>query len=277
MKILSIDVGMKNLAFCLFQITDNMKYQILKWDVLNLCKDKEHLCKELKKNKEVCNKNAKYYKNDCYYCKTHAKKKKYLIPDNNCNKYNLKKKKLVDLRLLIQQFKLEPKKKGKKITKTELQECILEYFDIKYFDIISKIKTRNINLVTYGRTMREMFNESLQDIDIDIVCIENQIGPLALRMKTLQGMIMQHFIEKEIPLVEEISATNKLKEFLDIKKTTYAQRKSLSIEYTRKILIEDNNLSKWIKPFNDHRKKDDLADSFLQGRWYLKNSILQTF
>mgnify|MGYP006866113598 CR=1 FL=1 len=58
--------------------------------------------------------------------------------------------------------------------------------------------------------MREMFNETLEDIDIDIVCVENQIGPLALRMKTLQGMIMQHFIEKEIPLVEEISATNKI-------------------------------------------------------------------
>ena len=49
MKILSIDVGMKNLAFCLFEITDSMEYQILKWDVLNLCKDKEHLCKEPKK------------------------------------------------------------------------------------------------------------------------------------------------------------------------------------------------------------------------------------
>ena len=66
MKILSIDVGMKNLAFCLFEITDSMEYQILKWDVLNLCKDKEHLCKEPKKNKDICNKKAKYYKNDCY-------------------------------------------------------------------------------------------------------------------------------------------------------------------------------------------------------------------
>ena len=65
----------------------------------------------------------------------------------------------------------------------------------------------------------------MKDIKIDIVCVENQIGPLALRMKTLQGMIMQHFIEKEIPLVEEISASNKLKEFLDLKKTTYAERK----------------------------------------------------
>jgi hypothetical protein len=276
MKILSIDVGMKNLAFCLFEITDSMEYQILKWDVLNLCKDKEHLCKEPKKNKDICNKKAKYYKNDCYYCKTHAKQKKYLIPDINCNKHNLKKKNIVDLMKLAHKYKLEPEKKGKKAKKGELLKCIIEYYDCKFFDIISKIKTRNINLVTYGRTMREMFNETLEDIHIDIVCIENQIGPLALRMKTLQGMIMQHFIEKEVPLVEEISATNKLKEFLDIKKTTYAQRKSLSIEYTRKILIENNNLSKWIKPFNEHKKKDDLADCFLQGRWYLKNSILQT-
>lgn len=49
MKILSIDVGMKNLAFCLFEINNSMEYTILKWDVLNLCKDQEHLCKEPKK------------------------------------------------------------------------------------------------------------------------------------------------------------------------------------------------------------------------------------
>ena len=272
MKILSIDVGMKNLAFCLFEIKDSMEYQIIKWDVLNLCKDQEHFCKELKKNKEPCNKKAKYFKNECYYCKAHAKNKKYLIPDMKCNKYNLKKKKITELRKLKDTFKLEIKKKAKK---EELQKLILEHFENKYFDIVSKTQANQINLVTYGRTMREMFNETLKDIKIDIVCVENQIGPLALRMKTLQGMIMQHFIEKEIPLVEEISATNKLKEFLDLKKTTYAERKKLSIEFTRDILSKNNNLHKWVKLFNKHKKKDDLADSFLQGRWYLKNSILK--
>ena len=40
MKILSIDVGMKNLAFCLFNIQDNLKYNIEKWDVIDLCKEK---------------------------------------------------------------------------------------------------------------------------------------------------------------------------------------------------------------------------------------------
>ena len=274
MKILSIDVGMKNLAFCLFEINDSMEYSILKWDVLNLCKDQEHLCKEPKKNKDICNKKAKYFKDDCYYCKTHAKNKKYLIPDMKCNKYNLKKKKILELRKIIEKHKLEIQKKAKK---DDLQKVLLEYFEQKYFDIVSKTRANQINLVTYGRNMREMFNETLENINIDIVCVENQIGPLALRMKTLQGMIMQHFIEKEIPLVEEISATNKLKEFLDIKKTTYSERKKLSIVYTRQILSDNNNLHKWIKIFNEHKKKDDLADSFLQGRWYLINSILQTF
>ena len=61
MKILSIDVGMKNLAFCLFHIKDSMEFEILKWDVLNLCEEKEHLCKELKKDGKVCNKKAKYF------------------------------------------------------------------------------------------------------------------------------------------------------------------------------------------------------------------------
>ena len=272
MKILSIDVGMKNLAFCLFEIKDSMEYEIVKWDVLNLCKDKEHICKEAKKNNQPCNKKAKYFKDGCYYCKTHAKNKKYLIPDMKCNKYNLKKKNLCDLRKLKEKFNLDIHKKAKK---TELQKIILNYFEDKYFDIVSKTQANQINLVTYGRTMREMFNKTLEDVEIDIVCVENQIGPLALRMKTLQGMIMQHFIEKEIPLVEEISATNKLKEFLDLKKTTYAERKKLSIEYTRNILNNNNNLHKWVKTFNEHKKKDDLADSFLQGRWYLKNSILK--
>ena len=37
MKILSIDVGIKNLAFCILENLDN-KYIIKEWDVINLCK-----------------------------------------------------------------------------------------------------------------------------------------------------------------------------------------------------------------------------------------------
>ena len=86
---------------------------------------------------------------------------------------------------------------------------------------------------------------------------------------------MQHFIEKKIPLVEEVSATNKLKEFLGTKKTTYTERKKASIQFARSTLVKEQLGYNWIEHFNKHKKKDDLADSFLQGRWYLNSTILK--
>ena len=56
------------------------------------------------------------------------------------------------------------------------------------------------------------------------------------------------------------------------KKTTYSERKKLGINVTEQILIE-NNFHDQKSYFNQHKKKDDLADSFLQGLWYIKNII----
>ena len=44
MRILSIDVGIKHLAFCLFNYQNHDDYNIEKWDVINLCNDKIYKC-----------------------------------------------------------------------------------------------------------------------------------------------------------------------------------------------------------------------------------------
>lgn len=273
MKILSIDVGMKNLAFCLFNIQDDLTYKIELWDVLDLCKQEKFICKELKKNGEPCNKKAKYCKFDCFYCKSHAKNKNYIIPNVELNKKKLKKMKLIKLKELAKRHQFFNQKK---IKKDDLLKIINDKLTESYFDTISQIKATDLNLVQYGRNLMKQFNHTLKNIKIDGVIVENQIGPLALRMKTLQGMIMQHFIEKNIPLVEEVSATNKLREFLGTKKTTYAERKKASIVFTRSTLVKEKLEHHWIEHFNNHKKKDDLADSFLQGRWYLNSTILKS-
>ena len=77
LNILSIDVGMKNLAICLFSLTDNVDYRIKCWDVLNLCEEENFICGEKNNKCKPCNKSAKFFKNDKYYCKIHAKKKEY--------------------------------------------------------------------------------------------------------------------------------------------------------------------------------------------------------
>ena len=91
MNILSIDVGMKNLAICLFNITDDLNYKIKLWDVINLCNEKDYYCGEINnKTKKICNKKAKFTKNNKYYCKIHAKNKDFKIPPPELNLKKLK-------------------------------------------------------------------------------------------------------------------------------------------------------------------------------------------
>jgi hypothetical protein len=266
MKILSIDVGMKNLAFCYISV-ENKNLKIIKWDIIDLCENDKYICMGKNKKNVKCNKNAKFEKNKKFYCKIHAKNYQFKIPNNEQHISKIKKYKFSDLKSLANKYDISHNKKNKSICLNQ----ILTDLSNNYFNFIEKTKATDKNLVEYGIIMKKKFNETLLNDTIDIVLIENQIGPLALRMKTLQGMIMQHFIENNINKIYEISAANKLKEFISLKKTTYNERKKASILFTNKILIELNK-NNWISFFKTHKKQDDLADSFLQARWYLKKN-----
>ena len=113
------------------------------------------------------------------------------------------------------------------------------------------------------------FNAIFENCVIDIVIIENQIGPLANKMKTLQGMISQYFIMKNIHHIEFISACNKLKDFT-IEKMDYKQRKKFGVEKCLEILTNSKNVN-WVSEISKSNKKDDLSDCFLQGLWYINH------
>ena len=274
MRVLSIDVGMKHLAFCVFVIQNTERFTVEKWDIINLCTNNktQKKCMGITKKSKPCDKSPKFYKNDAFYCKTHAKNKSFLIPTNNLKKKKIKKYKVIQLRNLVNEYKIEITKK--KPLKSDYLDAIFSYMEDNYFNFIEKINANDFNLVTYGRNLKDNFNTILGDTPIDCLIIENQIGPLALRMKTLQGMIMQHFIERNCPIIEEISPLNKLKEYIQGKKTNYNERKKLSIAITKQQNHEIVELAEWEKHFYQHKKKDDLADALLQGLWYLKSSSL---
>ena len=271
MVIISIDVGMKHLAYCVLEYQDE-SCRILDWDVIDLCNTGgSNICMGQLKNKKPCTRKAKYFKNNEYYCKSHAKKKKFSIPTKEMNIKRIKKLKIVDLKSLAKKwnYKLPPKPKKK-----DYIEEFIEDLSTNYFATVNSVDSRSINLVTYGKRIKESFNKISEKFNIDCVLIENQIGPLALRMKMLQGMIMQHFIEVDCINIKEISPSNKLKEFIGTKKTTYNERKKRSIQIMRELLQTNNQLNNnmWLDHFNSHKKKDDLADSFLQARWFIKNN-----
>jgi len=137
----------------------------------------------------------------------------------------------------------------------------------------------DLDLITYGRNLMKHLDILLSSIDgpIDMMIVENQISTLASRMKTLQGMITQYFIMKDVPEIEFISASCKLKLFTDsaldissfVDASTYSDRKKSGISICRSLGAGTIGApyATWMPMFEKHKKKDDLADCFLQGLW----------
>lgn len=131
------------------------------------------------------------------------------------------------------------------------------------------IPSRNANTIELpelARILQNRLDDALNLEGLDEVIIENQISPVANRMKCLQSMLTQYFTMRDVPLIKFVSAANKLR-FSQGPKATYAERKKLGIAVTRVFL--QNTSSSYQKEFEAHTKKDDLADALLQGLAYL--------
>ena len=348
-NIISFDVGMKNLAYCLFQIGDDANnltdYKILQWEVINLCTPIVKKCNN--GGLQCCSEVAKYCKifkssenvgtdeneNENeetiiidYYCSKHARKCKFKIPPSELDIKKIKNKKLVDIQSIIEKYNIplifdksheshtshtsnEPidqatssTPKRQKNTKERMIDMIQRELDNNYLENIENVRADQIDLLTLGRNMMTELDKfispytstsggvsigdighsedlgkmgGLEKYKIDIVIIENQISTIASRMKTLQGMIAQYFIMRGTLCIEFISAANKLKMFMTKKKTTYTERKIESVEVTKELLEKLPQFEKYRGCLEKNKKKDDLADCFLQGIYYLtlKNMI----
>jgi len=282
MKLLSIDIGIKNLALIIIETNNSKHFKIIKWDVINLC-DKNNNCTE-----HNCNKKAAYFKNANYYCKIHAKKTIYSIP--SCNIKTLHKQSLKKLVLLAHEYKIVIDKSP---SKTSLIVLLEDYLNSHCLQAVENVSANTINLVDIGINIKNELNKLFKDYDIlalDKIILENQISPIANRMKTIQGMIAQYFINSNNYNIYFISAINKLKLFLKDNnnsnnaiidnsnnaiidnskphKISYAHRKKLSIYYTKEVL-QKYNMTTDITFFTGHSKKDDLADCFLQAYYYI--------
>ena len=277
MKVVSIDVGIKNLAVCVFDIClseTSPTYSISAWDVLNLTRMDDYKCAgngdSTSTSASLCNNEVKYTKNGLYFCLKHAKKQPWEIPTNDIQSSFLKKQKLANLHQIAEKhcvaFEIP-------IKKCILIEKLESHREERCFDVVSKVDASKLDLVTVGKNIHKKMDIFLEPYlsDIDLVLIENQISPIANRMKTIQGMITQYFIMKiEDVNIRYVSSMNKLQD-LEGEVENYAQRKKAGIQKCLGILCELH--PSWVDYFKANKKKDDLADCFLQGIWYLKHQL----
>lgn len=312
MRVISFDIGIKNMAYCIFDISGGIPIAIHDWNVLNLLDDAPvaPLCtsmieikkkKALEKTDKKCSKKAKFEKDGQCYCEKHALTSQLLLPKKEFSPGSLKKMKLEELQEMSKKYGVflaqpvgqiqftPPENIVIPSTKKAMLEKMLPFFEKNVLQPLKPLKKKTANdtdLVCIGKNMKKMLDEIPGIMDVTHVLIENQISTIATRMKTIQGMCAQYFIMKCSPniIIEFISSANKLKDFKDKtiageedgQKAIYKQHKKDGIVFCRNILEENDGFRKWASHL-ETSKKDDLADSFLQGIWYLKNRNIITY
>lgn len=228
--LLSIDVGIKNLSFCIFK-----DKEIFDWGIIDLSESDVQTCS--------CGNAATFFGKEAY-CTKHKPKSLILTKP-------IEKMKLVDF------------KKNKLFQKCNTVEDCLDVS--KNISLLTKKNASAIDLIQISRNIQTHFDNKWNNFSFDVVIIENQISPLASRMKSIQGMITQYFV-KNVSNIQYISSSNKLKHVKV--KMTYQERKKEGIRQCEEGLTE-----KWLDFFMNTNKKDDLADCYLQGLWFIANKM----
>ena len=345
MRLISYDIGIKNLAYCLLEYENN-QLTILDWNVLSLLQKEvpTEQCTQMipGKTKKMqackCTKVAKYSKTQQqFFCERHAKKCDFIVPTKKHSRQHLKKLKVPELEQLARSIFLFDENSAKQ-KKEEIIDKIAKFYEKKCLEPIIQEKRENAgdaDLILIGKRMKLLLNENEFTKTITHVLIENQISPIATRMKTLQGMLTQYYIDHlENVDISFVSSVHKLKQFQgtygspetppssknnnkkkptkesDLVTTTedaspelsdkkpltnsiindekgrghrgtvgslsYKDHKVSGVTFCNKILENNSVFKEWITKM-DTKKKDDLADCFLQGLWYFKQKNIITY
>jgi hypothetical protein len=292
-RVISIDVGIKNLAYCIIDVDVGIK--ILDWAIVNLMEEtpiQDIPCgciSNIAKSPKKCEKRAKFHKNSIFFCQLHANKcKEWVVPNKTNTASALRKKSIPELVEFATAHNITLGDSDTKHTKRFLTETIISEVTARKFDTLTTSKvsnSREIDLITIGRNIKKMLDAIPLIMSVTHVLIENQIGPLALRMKSVQGLLSQYFIMRldSIPVIF-VSSSNKLKHLPvidtisneDTKGKKYKQHKSDAVLHTQNIIDENIEFSEWNSLFSlKITKKDDYADCFLQALWwFVSNNIV---
>ena len=165
MNLISFDVGIKNMSYCIFEIHQD-GFVIKDWNVLNLMDETHEIQKcnciltKKKPNKKACKllttpniedpkecgKAAKWAKHEHYYCEKHSKSQNIYIQYNKeCSPTQLKKRKLEELKSLCNQYLITQDENNCAIqysTKSALLNVLQNLYNNKMLEPIKEMKTK---------------------------------------------------------------------------------------------------------------------------------------
>lgn len=247
--ILSWDVGIKNLAYCLIKKINDIDFVILKWGVINLLTDDQEKCQFELRTGGICQEIAKY----CVY---HREKEHIFNNDTGtmlvCSRH--KEKSIPLVRNIQEESKNKKQKKKSQQESDKLDQqselkcccncdnkvayvlgnsnnCWCEnHYEKKGQSFIKKIHAKKISVTSCSKQPIQSLAEKLFTIlDADFhnfveaseVLIENQPTLKNPKMKTLSAILYSYFVLRgildkkttgsKIEEVKFVSPSNKLK------------------------------------------------------------------
>jgi hypothetical protein len=253
MKLVSFDVGLRNLAFCVMEGTTRSDVKILHWDLIDVMAESAgHDNPKCYK----CKKAANYMKQDesSYSCKIHCPKGSKPI-----TKTSLSKKELLSL-----------KSEGASLgisgtTKKELVQKLYIHYSANVWKRCVK-SAKQCSVVDLAGPIAQCL-EARRDLwkDADLVAFEQQPDK---RMLCVQAMLHMWFVCQGYRC-KGVSAVHKLTNIITLQDSTktYKGRKSTGIVHATELVPTQP----WKTYMLKHPKKDDLADCFLQGLWVMEH------
>ena len=273
--IVSFDIGIKNLAYCVFKLQGSSDIQIGDWGIINLSDTTNaapvttDLCNCSKaKSAGICGKKATYMLGDKMYCNVHAKTMP--LPTKETSPAAIRKMKVDELTRLCAMRYIQIDEKDKKPAIVEkvmahFEKCVLQ--EIKK---PKKVNANQIHLVDIGKRIKTNFDAKFVETPTNVI-LENQISPIAGRMNTIQGMVAQYFIMRTDTIqIDFISSGGKLKGLAAPENTNYSDHKKDGIRFCNMFMEANPSLAAYKSVLENSPKKDDLADCFLQGIYFLK-------
>ena len=269
--ILSFDVGIIHLAYCLFTKKDN-KWEIIDWANINLIDEEERKCD--------CGLAASFIHNNKYYCKVHSKKCESIKPFEELFKENKENK---------CQFIVKDNICNRKSCYCNESFYCTTHAKTKYKQLsndykLKSYKKQSVASLDFDKTLIKLFSildNKEQLFKTDYVLIENQPSFKNPRMKSISIALYSYFLIKGVKKVKFMSPSNKIKVVSDEenKQLTllkdnetklYKLTKELGIKYC-KLMI--NHLPIWLEFLEKQKKKDDLCDAFLQGAYFFEKNL----
>ena len=253
MKLVSFDIGTRNLAYCILEGTNRSNLKIVSWDLIDIMAESAgHDSPKCFK----CRKPANWLKEESYACTLH--KGKALKPPT---KKTLNSKTLEELTSEAQKLQIIGTTK-----KTLVDQIYAKCKSNVWTRCIKSSKSGNVvdlalPISTCLQARRELWRGS------DKIVLEQQPDK---RMLVVQAMIHMWFVCAGFKC-SPVSAVHKLSNIvtLDDHTKTYKGRKKTGIIHATQLVPVQ-----WKDYMIKHQKKDDLADCFLQGLWCIENMRL---